>query len=848
MRATLTLFAALAGVAPCAASPQDKDLLPAAELALHGFMINWPEPVQGEDGIMRTCFGCVGLPFPTVSHAQWDWGDCTGRAVEAWLYLREMTGDRATGSEVEEGQRRALLWLLAPDTGMPCVPENSDRAKGEYYYQMWDQGRTLRALVRWLKAEPDPAVRRNLTARIEKMIAGLDSVAVHGEDPTFGPYVAYATDWWIGDRRGDDVLCPRAGQLMEPLAMYVAATGSKAARGFADRVLAGVLGGHDGDAYTDTRKGHFRFGDDGSFFGHFHAHVSTALGVAKYGAALYKAGERTRGLELLRWARRVYDWTLSPTNVNVASTWGWFPENVTDGAAAREVCEICCAADMIEYAAFLAEASTLDPSLAGWDTLWDDVERYTVNTILPAQFRVTPEYTKLLGRIGARTPSVSNGYVSLEVDPAGCYNHEVTGHETFRAGGEGHVAQAVYGVAYNGKRAWYQYAGGGPIAAHGLKVEKASAAEGGIVKGSVATDDGALQIGCETRCGDGPYVVRTFTVENSAGTAIPGVRFAFAANLDFATWNADRGVANSELGRVVVTPQAGPGALGMAGTPKPTRVGIGGAAEIVGGLGSLDWDRLPTELTGNPAGMLVWDLGELASGAARQVSVTIGWGTDEGELGRALAQEAFPERAAPAAANGELEAAQRLTGAWVAAFPPNDLCGLQPDGTPYINMMGCCAYAGVRGLYACWSPALHDDGRVLESRIPIDRASAAADQEVTQTLSWVTQEIRMKAGRELRVRIPNWADPESVRLSVDGRELKPAQLEGRWLDVGRVPAGTEVVVRYPVRTRVTVERVGGAGTSLGFCPPDQKRTFTAHWRGNIVTALEPTGTLMPVFR
>jgi len=97
------------------------------------------------------------------------------------------------------------------------------------------------------------------------------------------------------------------------------------------------------------------------------------------------------------------------------------------------------------------------------------------------------------------------------------------------------------------------------------------------------------------------------------------------------------------------------------------------------------------------------------------------------------------------------------------------------------------------------------------------------------------------------VRLPDWAHPSSVLATGGGGRRVPFHVRGQWLEFGRLAAGSEVTVSYPVRLRVTRERVGGAGTSQGFAPADQKRTFTAYWRGNIVVRVEPRGELMPMF-
>lgn len=54
----------------------------------------------------RTHFSIFPLIKPSASHCQWDDGDCTARALDAWLFARNITGIRDIGRDVEEGQWR----------------------------------------------------------------------------------------------------------------------------------------------------------------------------------------------------------------------------------------------------------------------------------------------------------------------------------------------------------------------------------------------------------------------------------------------------------------------------------------------------------------------------------------------------------------------------------------------------------------------------------------------------------------------------------------------------------------------------------------------------------------------
>ncbi|HOS93744.1 MAG TPA: hypothetical protein PLQ54_10555, partial [Armatimonadota bacterium] len=842
----LAWAALLAGTAVAEDERDQKDLVRYADRAMRGFMVTWPEPIPDPPGALRTCFDCMHLPVPRLSHAQWDWGDCTARAARDWLYVREMTGDRDFGRDVEEGQRQALLSCLAPETGMVFVPERSRPDQGVYHYQAWDQGRTLRALVWWWLAETDSARKAEMAARIDRMVAGLSALAVRGHDPVYGPYAVYPFDYTEGDRHGDDLRCMRAGQLVEPLAVYWENGGGAQAREFADEIVAGILSGHEGDTYAPPIDGWFRFGEDGAFHHHFHAHTSTVLGVARMGQALVRKGERAKGLPLLEWAKRVYDWTLSPANANAGSTWGWFPENMgSDNTQAREISEICCTADMIELASVLAESAALDARLASWDALWDHVERYTLNTIVPAQFSVTPRYRRLLERSLRDRVAAHNGYIELELDRLGAYNHEIVGHQTLRVAGIGHLSQAVYAVEYDGQRAWCSYVPGQPTASRGLAVESATHREGDALAGSVRTEDGRLRIDHGAACGRGPYVLRTFSVTNTSAEPLAGARLACATNLDSPTWSAEQGTIADGCARIAARGEEP--CVGLKAEPRPAFMSLSEAGPSLAGEKALDWSAPRDRYFGNSAVLVGWELGTLSPGETRAVTMVMAVGSSGEELDRALRQETFPPLEGGSALEIELRRAERLNGSWVATFFPNDLAALGPDSTLTLSAMGCCPYAGVRALYSCWKPALADDAQTISARYAIDRVSAVAVQEAMQDARRVTQSISLLAGRALRVRLPDWAHPSSVLATGGGGRRVPFHVRGQWLEFGRLAAGSEVTVSYPVRLRVTRERVGGAGTSQGFAPADQKRTFTAYWRGNIVVRVEPRGELMPMF-
>lgn len=291
------------------------DLVSQAQAALEGFMVKAPERLSGPEGYYRAVFRSWILP-PHLGHAQWDWGDCTARALLAWILLRQMTGDNTT------------VWWNRD--------EFTNQTPGEE--------------VGWVNM--------------------------------------------------------RVGLLIEPLIMYVELTDDPRALDLAIRFANCELGGHEGDSVPDdaprrpelsglSAKRDFEFGSDGSFTGHFHTKSATLIGLVKLARYLGTHGRLGEAKRYLNRIREIYDWIFTPDNPNRGSRIGWFPEQLFPNTC-RVVNETCCLSDMIELAGAMASCFNLAPEFHSWAELYDDVEAFTVNTTSRSQFRITPQYKKLL--------------------------------------------------------------------------------------------------------------------------------------------------------------------------------------------------------------------------------------------------------------------------------------------------------------------------------------------------------------------------------------------------------------------------------------------------------------------
>ena len=243
LMAVITIVIAMPGPAVCAAFEPAVQ----ARWALEGFMTKAPRRLDGKEGYYRTVFDCALLPKVKREHAAWDLGDCTGRAVLSWDALRKMTGDATTGRKVERGQREYLLSLLHPETGL--VYYQADPARKTYDYQIWDQSRTLRALVQWYKTRPEDRAR--IKPLVERMIRGLERFAtLCGVDPAWGPWLSWPSDTFTNDQPGPAFLDGdnlREGLSIEPLVEYAELTKNPKILDLAVRYTNCVMGGHAGD-------------------------------------------------------------------------------------------------------------------------------------------------------------------------------------------------------------------------------------------------------------------------------------------------------------------------------------------------------------------------------------------------------------------------------------------------------------------------------------------------------------------------------------------------------------------------------------------------------------------------
>lgn len=126
-----------------------------------------------------------------------------------------------------------------------------------------------------------------------------------------------------------------------------------------------------------------------------------------------------------------------------------------------------------------------------------------------------------------------------------------------------------------------------------------------------------------------------------------------------------------------------------------------------------------------------------------------------------------------------------------------------------------------------------DDGLVsvnLHFDVDTPWVTVRSNREENSTLL-----VTLKQPRDVRIRVPAWASPESLRLSLDGKPL-PLRRDGPFVTVSRSAAGvgSTISLSHDLPRRETSETM-----------PVSQRKFQLSWRGDVVVGCDPK---VPIYR
>jgi hypothetical protein len=273
-----------------------------------------------------------------LRHDIWDFGDTSGRFLEALILARQMVEPDRDAIIAEERIRRFFNSLF-DSSGLIYNPmlKQPDH--------MFAQGSALYALVTDFEQWRDPSVR----VRIENFIAALNRAAKQESDYLWFPQVA--------TQKG---ACPhQAAYQILPAVRFYELTGYAPALRFAARLSRWPLY-HDDTVLPSgaiTKTG---------WEGHLHAWMDTFSGILRCSRA---GGPNLSHQEVYERAYRVFKWV----KATHTSPFGW----VADSVGAKT-----CETDTITSAIRLA----LELIKEGHTEYWNDIERFVRNQLIENQF------------------------------------------------------------------------------------------------------------------------------------------------------------------------------------------------------------------------------------------------------------------------------------------------------------------------------------------------------------------------------------------------------------------------------------------------------------------------------
>jgi len=273
-----------------------------------------------------------------LRHDLWDFGDTSGRFLEALVMARQMIPPTPQMLVAEE-RIRCFLHSLFSAQG---VILNSEQNVPDH---MFAQGSALYGLVTDFEANRDPV----LGARIESFISALDRMAIHESGYLLFPQVATKI-----------APCSHmAAYQVLPIVRFYELTRFAPALKYADQLSRWAFS-HDP---TVTAEGIITK----TFWeGHLHAWMDTFSGILRCS----RAGAGLDHREVLVRSRKLYEWV----RAHYTSSFGW----VADSVGSKT-----CETDTITSAIRLA----LELIKEGHSEYWNDIERFTRNQLIENQFR-----------------------------------------------------------------------------------------------------------------------------------------------------------------------------------------------------------------------------------------------------------------------------------------------------------------------------------------------------------------------------------------------------------------------------------------------------------------------------
>jgi len=278
-----------------------------------------------------------GVPTK-LRHDVWDFGDMSGRFLEALIMARNMIEPTTTMRQAEARIRKFLESLQ----GSSGLVMNPDQGRPDH---MFSQGSALFGLVTDFDDSRDPALK----LRIQTLIQALNARAQHASDYLWFPEVATAIS----------PCAHMAAYQVLPVVRFYELTGDPPALRYAEKLSRWAF-------YEDTTVTVEGVITKSGWEGHLHAWMDTYTGVIRCA----RAGGNLNLQEVVARSHKLFEWV----RLNETAPFGWVADSV-----GSTTCETCTISSAIRLA--------LELIREGYTEYWNDIERFVRNQLIQNQFQ-----------------------------------------------------------------------------------------------------------------------------------------------------------------------------------------------------------------------------------------------------------------------------------------------------------------------------------------------------------------------------------------------------------------------------------------------------------------------------
>jgi len=195
------------------------------------------------------------------------------------------------------------------------------------------------------------------------------------------------------------------------------------------------------------------------------------------------------------------------------------------------------------------------------------------------------------------------------------------------------------------------------------------------------------------------------------------------------------------------------------------------------------------------------------------------------------------------------EIGERMVGAYAGWSSPTHFLACKEFlhwGGPELRgkaraFQNCCGGSGTHAYYIAWKHASQFADGVLSVNMHLDKLLPQAEVRCFQPWRGLLT-IALKADCGVRVRIPDFARKEGVRVTIAGKET-PFSVSGNFLRLAGRKAGERIEVRYPVPVRVEKVTIGNRRAGRSSEGQFRQYSYRVTWKGDTVVRMEPVGRM-----